>query len=193
MRIYDITQELFSCHVYPGDLAPSFRRVSDMNEGEICNITEFEMNAHNGTHVDAPRHFVKDGISVEALDLYTLTGPCTVACFYGGITREKLLPYRGTARLLAKGDCLLEKDGAEALSGLGIRLFGLENQSIAGDNPPTPVHVAVLSKGIIAVEGLVLDEVPEGEYFLFAAPLKLAGSDGSPCRALLIDGIGEVR
>ena len=192
MRIYDITQELFSCHVYPGDLAPSFRRVSDMNEGRVCNITELEMNAHNGTHVDAPRHFVKDGISIEALDLYTLTGPCSVVCFDGGITRDMLLPYRGCARLLAKGNCRLEPDGAEALSELGIRLFGLENQSIAGDNPPTPVHVAVLSKGIIAVEGLVLSEVPEGEYFLFAAPLKLAGSDGSPCRALLIDGIGEV-
>ncbi len=162
MRIYDITQELFSCHVYPGD------------------------------HVDAPRHFVKDGISIEALDLYTLIGPCTVASFEGGITRDMLLPYRGTERLLSKGNAWLTVEGAEALSECGVKLFGLEHQSIAGDNPPTDVHVAVLSKGIVAVEGLVLSEVPEGKYFLFAAPIKLGGSDGSPCRAVLIDGIGEV-
>ena len=191
MRIYDITQELFSCHVYPGDMAPAYRRISDMEQGAACNITELEMNAHNGTHVDAPRHFVKDGISVEKMDLSTLVGPCTVACFEGGITRDMLQPCRGTERLLAKGNAWLTVEGAEALSELGVRLFGLEHQSIAGDNPPMDVHVAVLSKGIVAVEGLVLTDVPEGKYFLFAAPLKLAGSDGSPCRAVLVEGLGE--
>ncbi len=192
MRIYDITQELFSCHVYPGDLAPSYRRVSDMEKGAVCNITELSMNAHNGTHVDAPRHFVRDGISIEALDLGTLIGPCTGVACRGGITRDMLLPHRGTERLLAKGDAWLTVEGAEALSECGVKLFGLEHQSIAGDNPPTDVHVAVLSKGIVAVEGLDLSGVPEGRYFLFAAPMKLGGSDGSPCRAVLIEGIGEV-
>ena len=187
MRIYDITQELFSCHVYPGDLAPSFRRVSDMEKGAVCNITELSMNAHNGTHVDAPRHFVRDGTAIEDLDLYVLNGPCAVIPFEGGITRDMLLPYRGCERILAKGKCRLTPDGAEALSEFGVRLFGLEAQSIAGDDPPLAVHVAVLSKGIIALEGLVLSEVPEGEYFLSAAPLKLGGSDGAPCRALLFD------
>ena len=189
MKIYDITQELFSCHVYPGDLKPSFRRVSDMEKGAVCNITELEMNAHNGTHVDAPRHFVKDGISVEALDLDTLIGPCTVAAFEGRITREMLLPYRGTKRLLAKGGGWLAPDGAEALSEVGVKLFGLEHQSIAGDDPPTAVHVAALSKGIVAAEGLDLSAVPPGEYWLFAAPLKLGGADGSPCRAVLVEGL----
>lgn len=192
MRIYDITQELFSCHVYPGDRAPAYRRISDMTEGAVCNITELEMNTHNGTHVDAPRHFVKDGIPIEQLDLSVLIGPCVVALFEGGITRDMLLPYRGVGRLLAKGNCWLTVEGAEALGEIGVKLFGLENQSIAGDNPPTDVHVAVLSKGIVAAEGLVLGEVPAGKYFLFAAPLKLAGSDGSPCRAVLVDGIGEI-
>lgn len=191
MRIFDITQELFSCHVYPGDLAPSFRRVSDMEKGAVCNITELSMNAHNGTHVDAPRHFVKDGISIEALDLDILIGPCTVAEFAGGITRDMLLPYRGTERLLAKGNAWLTVEGAEALSECGVKLFGLEHQSIAGDEPPLAVHAAVLSKGIVAVEGLVLSGVPAGKYFLFAAPMKLGGSDGAPCRAVLVQGIGE--
>jgi arylformamidase len=189
MKIYDITQELFSFHVYPGDRKPAFRRVSEMEKGAVCNITEFEMNAHNGTHVDAPRHFVRDGLSIEALDLNTLVGPCTVALFDGGIAREDLLPYAGTERLLAKGDAWLTEDGAKALAECGVKLFGLEHQSIAGDLPPTPVHVAALSKGIVALEGLVLTDVPTGDYFLFAAPLKLGGSDGAPCRALLAEGL----
>ena len=188
MKIYDITQELFSCRVYPGDRAPAFRRISDMADGAVCNITEFEMNAHNGTHVDAPRHFVKDGVSVERLDLGTLIGPCRVVGFDGPIGREDLLPYRETERLLVRGDGWLTLDGAKALTECGVRLFGLEQQSIAGSEPPTAVHVEVLSHGIVALEGLDLREVPEGEYFLFAAPLKLAGADGSPCRAVLIAG-----
>ena len=191
MKIYDIAQELFSSHVYPGDKKPAFRRVSDMNEGAVCNITELEMNAHNGTHVDAPRHFVKDGISIEALDLTTLVGPATVAEFDGPITRADILAHRGCVRLIAKGKCRLTVESAEALMECGVKLFGLESQSIAGDDPPLPVHVEVLSHGIIALEGLDLTGVPAGEYFLFAAPLKLAGSDGSPCRAILVDGLRE--
>ncbi len=192
MKVYDITQELFSAHVYPGDKVPSFRRVSDMNDGAVCNITEFEMNAHNGTHVDAPRHFVKDGISIEALDLSTLVGPCTVAAFEGGITREEILAHRGCTRLIAKGNCRLTVESARALGECGVKLFGLESQSIAGDDPPLAVHVETLSRGIIALEGLDLSAVEPGDYYLFAAPLKLAGSDGSPCRAVLVDGLGEV-
>ena len=186
MKIYDVTQELFSCHVYPGDKAPSYTRVSDMEKGAHCNITEFEMNAHNGTHIDAPRHFVKDGITIEQLDLNTLIGKCRVVEFKENVTRDMLLPYQGVERLLVKGGTWLTVEGAEALSELGVRLVGVEHQSIAGEGPSVPVHVAVLSKGIIAVEGLDLSAVPEGEYFLFAAPLKLGGSEGSPCRAVLI-------
>ncbi|MBQ3708323.1 MAG: cyclase family protein [Clostridia bacterium] len=192
MKIYDITQELFSANVYPGDKKPAFRRISDMEDGALCNITELEMNAHNGTHVDAPRHFVKDGTPIEALDLTTLVGPCTVAAFDGPISREEILAHRGCVRLIAKGKCRLTEESARTLSECGVKLFGLEAQSIAGDDPPLAVHVEVLSHGIIALEGLVLSAVEPGDYFLFSAPLKLAGSDGSPCRALLMDGLAEV-
>ncbi len=191
MKIYDITQELFSCHVYPGDIAPSFRRVSDVEKGDVCSITEFSMNAHNGTHLDAPRHFVKGGKTIEELDLQTLIGPCTVARFDGGIDAAALTPYRGTERLLAKGDCFLTLEGAEALSEIGVKLFGLEAQSVTGSNPPMAVHVETLSKGIVLLEGVTLDGVEEGEYTLFAAPLKLGGSEGAPCRAVLIRDEGK--
>ena len=187
MKLYDISQELFSSNVYPGDKRPEYRRISDMNEGAVCNITEVSANAHNGTHVDAPRHFVRDGITIEQLPLETLIGPCVVKSMEGDVGREQLLPFRGIERLLLKGNCRLTPEGARALSECGVKRFGVENQSIAGDLPPMAVHVEVLSHGIIALEGLVLWEVPDGEYLLFAAPVKLGGSDGAPCRAVLAE------
>lgn len=188
MKYYDITQELFSSHVYPGDKAPLYRRISDMANGAVCNITELEMNAHNGTHIDAPRHFIRDGIPIDALPLDTLIGPCTVATFDRPVTKEALaaIDLTGVTRLLIRGNVCLDLSGAAYLSEAGIRLIGVEPQSIGPVGAPMAVHVEVLSHGIIALEGLVLTDVPDGEYTLFAAPLKLAGADGSPCRAVLM-------
>ena len=73
MKIYDISQELFSSHVYPGDKAPKRTLVSDMTKGASCNVSELEMNAHNGTHMDAPRHFVRDGKTIDELELTDLS------------------------------------------------------------------------------------------------------------------------
>ena len=68
MKIYDISQEVFSCQVYPGDPAPERTTLSSMEKGDLYNLTAFSMCAHNGTHVDAPRHFIRDGITIEQLD-----------------------------------------------------------------------------------------------------------------------------
>lgn len=187
MKIYDISQELFTSNVYPGDKAPAYRRVSDMADGAVCNVTELEMNAHNGTHVDAPRHFVSDGTTIDELPLDILIGKCTVRSFEHDLTAEDIIACRGIERLLLKGGVCLTLDAAKALEGSGIRLIGVEVQSIAPIEAPMAVHVEVLSRGIIALEGLVLNDVPDGEYYLSAAPLKLGGSDGAPCRAVLIE------
>lgn len=192
MKYYDITQELFSSNVYPGDKAPKYTRISDMEDGKVCNITELEMNAHNGTHVDAPRHFVKDGLTIEQLPLETLIGECEVVSFDCPVKREELeklrLSERGVKRLLCKGKCYLTAEAAKYLSECGILLVGVETQSIGAVESPAEVHVELLSHGIIALEGIVLDDVPCGKYTLFAAPIKLGGSDGAPCRAVLIEG-----
>lgn len=189
MKYYDITQELFSSNVYPGDKAPRYSRISDMNDGAVCNITELEMNAHNGTHIDAPRHFVRDGITIDEIPLDTLIGECEVVTFDHDITPSDLEWLLKTghsmSRILCRGGFSISSEAARLLGQYGVILIGTERQSIAPDGLTKQVHVDILSQGIIAAEGLVLRDVPDGRYTLFAAPLKLGGAEGSPCRAVL--------
>ena len=74
MKIYDISQEVFSCRIYPGDPAPAKTALSSMGNGDLYNLTAFSMCAHNGTHVDAPRHFLKNGKAVDAIALEACVG-----------------------------------------------------------------------------------------------------------------------
>ena len=76
MRIYDISQEVFSCKVFPGDPAPGGERILSIEQGDACNLTQFRMCAHNGTHVDAPYHFLQEGKTVEQLELSCFIGEC---------------------------------------------------------------------------------------------------------------------
>ena len=78
MKIYDISQEVFNCEVYPGDPAPENTILSSMENGDVYNLTAFSMCAHNGTHIDAPYHFIKDGKKVDELNLYSLVGKAFV-------------------------------------------------------------------------------------------------------------------
>lgn len=188
MKIFDISQELFTSDVYPGDKAPSFRRSFDINNGDMCTVTELEMNAHNGTHVDAPAHFIKNGDTIEKLPLDKLIGKCRVKTFDGEITEEDIIALGGNVgKLLCRGNCVLSNDAAMILSERGIHLIGVESQSIAPVSAPAEIHKIVLGQAVVALEGLFLTDVPDGEYFLSAAPINLGGSDGSPCRAVLID------
>lgn len=187
MKLFDISQELFTSNVYPGDMAPSFRRASDLNNGDMCTVTELDMNAHNGTHVDAPAHFIINGDTIENIPLEKLVGKCTVRTFDGEISADDIIAFgKKVDKLLCRGNCVLSTDAARILSEQGIHLIGVESQSIAPIFSPALIHKIVLKQEIVALEGLVLTDVPDGEYFLSAAPIKLGGSDGSPCRAFLI-------
>ena len=83
MKIYDISQEVFSCQVYPGDPAPERNILSSMEKGDLYNLTAFSMCAHNGTHVDAPFHFLQDGKTVDAISLDSFVGMAYVAEHHG--------------------------------------------------------------------------------------------------------------
>ncbi len=191
MRLYDISQEVFSCAVYPGDPGPERQRLAAMAEGDLYNLTAFSMCAHNGTHIDAPFHFLHDGKTVESLDLSVFVGDCFVARHEGHVTAadaECILKKSGGARrILIAGRATVTLEAAERFAGANILLIGNESQSVGPEEAPMAVHLALLSRGIVLLEGLVLTHVPEGRYLLSAAPLNLAGADGAPCRAILID------
>jgi arylformamidase len=188
MKIIDITQELFSCNVYPGDKQPIWELVMNI-EHDMCNLTTFSMCVHNGTHIDAPKHFVAGGKAVHELDLSIFYGKCTVVEAEGVMGAEEMADIlKGCSdRLLIKGEFELTEEAAIVLAKSHVRLFGIEGQSIGSMENPIPNHVILLEQEIIPVEGLVLSGVACGEYTLSAFPLNMAESDGSPIRAVLIE------
>lgn len=189
MKIYDITQEVFTSHVYPGDEKPAYRRVSEMDKGAPCNVTVFSMCAHNGTHLDAPYHFVNEGKTIEQLELEKCVGNCDLKAFERQPTVLELREALKTCgrKVIFKGPVVITMELAQCINEHNLELIGVENQSVAPMDEPTEVHRELLQKSVVLLEGLKLDEVEEGSYFLFAAPLKLGGSDGAPVRALLLD------
>jgi arylformamidase len=182
MKIIDITQELFSCRVFPGDVPPAFERVKSI-ERDSYNLTNISLCVHNGTHIDAPNHFVQDGKAVHELDLNVFYGKCTV------IESSGITAALGTCheRLLIKGNCEISEETARLIADSNVKLIGVESQSVANIESPMSVHVILLEKEIVLLEGLDLSNAEPGEYVLAAFPLKLEGADGSPVRAVLID------
>ena len=196
MKIYDISQEIFSCKVYPGDPSPKKNVLSSMEKGDLYNLTEFSMCAHNGTHIDAPFHFVGNGKAVDKIDLKSVVGMAYVAEHQGIVSdddakriidKAKEQNTEAAMRILIKGDAEVSAEAAKVFAASEILLLGNESQTVGPENAPITVHKILLSAGVVLLEGIRLAEVPEGVYFLNAAPLNLSGSDGSPCRAVLIE------
>ena len=195
MMIYDISQEVFSCQVYPGDPVPEKRLLSSMGQGDSYNLTAFSMCAHNGTHIDAPFHFLKDGKTVDAVGLDAFVGMACVAEHQGIVSGGDAAAILEKAReqnpetakrILLKGAAEVSSEAAKVFASSGILLLGNESQTVGPEDAPMEVHRILLGAGAVLLEGIRLAEVPEGVYFLNAAPLNLSGSDGSPCRAILI-------
>ena len=195
MKIYDISQEVFGCCVFPGDPAPEKERLSSIENGELYNLTAFSMCAHNGTHIDAPCHFVSGGVSVDAIPLEKTVGAAYVAGFDGTIGADDARAILRRAseygddtakRILIKGAATVSLEAAHVFAESGVYLVGNESQTVGPEEAPMTVHLALLSAEVALLEGVRLREVPVGAYFLCAAPLSLGGSDGAPCRALLI-------
>lgn len=191
--IYDITQPLFSCAVFPGDPAPKRDVLADMQKGDVINLTAFSMCSHNGTHVDAPAHFIKDGKTVDQLDLSVFVGDCYVARHEGDVTAEDARRILATAarenaseRILIAGKAVVTEAAARVFAEAGIKLLGNESQTVGPEDAPMQVHLILLGAEVVLLEGVVLSHVPEGKYVLSAAPINLNECEGAPCRAVLI-------
>ena len=194
MRLIDISQELFSCRVYPGDPAPEMQELLRMERGEICNLSALSLCAHNGTHIDAPFHFIRDGKTVDELGLEPFVGYCFVARREGELSAadaENILreaeKQNAERRILIAGKATVTAEAARAFAQAGILLLGNESQTVGPEESPAEVHRILLGRGVVLLEGLVLAGAAEGRYLLSAAPLNLGGLDGAPCRAYLIE------
>lgn len=190
MKFFDISRELMTAPVYPGDTAPRLSRMSDMALGDAYTASQITMSLHNGTHADAPCHFFPDADDVTDIPLTQAIGECRVAAADGvllGDEAERLLRRVGKAeRMLFKGTATLSQSAAFVLSDAGVRVIGVESDSVAPAPETAVVHRALLSEHILILENLDLSAVEEGDYFLFAAPIRIAGADGAPVRAVLM-------
>lgn len=196
MKIYDISQELFSCVVWPGDPAPEKEILCSMDKGDIINLTAFSMCAHNGTHIDAPSHFINHAKTVDQISLFKFIGEAYVADFEGIVTAEdaqkiidkaSAISRKSAKKILLKGKTTVSLEAAQVFAKLGIDLIGNESQTVGPEDAPLAVHKTLLGAEVVLLEGIRLAHVPEGVYLLNAAPINLAGAEGSPCRAVLIE------
>ena len=210
MHTYDISLPISAdLPVWPGDPAVQLERVEKMEDGSRYNLTHLKMSAHVGTHVDAPFHFLGgNSLTIDQLPLNLLTGrayvlriPDEVELITAAILRRADVPPR-TRRLLFKTRnsaywaqpdgkfhtdfTALSPDAAQYLVERGVKLVGVDYLSVAPFLEGAPVHEILLKAGIVIVEGLNLSQVSPGRYTLYCLPLKLAGSDGAPARAILV-------
>ena len=194
--IYDITQPLYECAVFPGDPKPEKTVLRSIAGGDPINLTAFFMCAHNGTHVDAPRHFLKDGKGIDQVSLEKMIGPAYVEKHEGLVTAhdaEGILERAAAAapearrRILIKGKATVTLEAAKVFARAGIDLIGNESQTVGPEDGPMAVHLALLGAEVVLLEGIRLAAVPDGAYLLNCAPINLTGGDGAPCRATLMD------
>ena len=194
--IYDITQPLFECEVYPGDTKPEKRQIKRIENGDRYNLTDISMCVHNGTHVDAPLHFIKNGKGIDKIEMEKFIGPAYVENRTGDVTaqdamdilkRAQHLQEGAQKKILIKGKAVITLEAAQVFADAGIDLVGNESQTVGPEDAPMAVHLVLLGAGIVLLEGIRLADVPDGVYLLNCAPLNLTETDGAPCRAILID------
>ncbi len=199
MRIYDVTRPLSpGTLVYPGDVTPVFTR---RDHGSYLT-TELFLSSHSGTHIDAPGHFLKKGMTVDRIPLGKLTGPCRVLDFTG-ITGEigpEMLEGRidGARKILLKTSfsgmdrfvpefTALSPGAVPLLAEAGIHCVGIDSPSIESFTGDGRVHRSLMGEGIVIIEMLDLSRVVPGNYLMVALPLLLRGVDASPARVILCD------
>ena len=127
--IIDISQEVFSCKVYPGDPEPEYYRLESIEDGELYNLSAFSMCTHNGTHIDAPNHFLESGKTIEEIGLEACVGDCYVACHEGDVTKidaeqilEKAQSVQAGERILIAGKAVVTEEAAEVFAKAKVKL-----------------------------------------------------------------------
>ena len=207
MEIIDISVPIHpAMAVWPGDPPVVLERVRSMDDGAHANVSRIDVGVHTGTHVDAPLHFIADGVGVDQVPLDALIGPALVVNANGvghhldADVMAALDIRQGIERVLFKtsnselwaaerfetGFLGITEDGARWLVDRGVRLVGTDYLSIAPHGDLVPTHLALLGAGVVILEGTDLRGVEAGEYELICAPLRIVDADGAPARAFLV-------
>jgi len=208
MEIYDISVSLHTqMPVWPGESRFDILQTSTIEDGDEANVSHLSFGAHTGTHVDAPFHFITDGVSLDKISLDHFIGDAVVIEIIDvDIITEKdikkaidldsgsrVLFKTRNSQIWAKGEndfqedfVALSPDAAQYLVNLGAKLVGIDYLSIAPYTDSNPTHEILLGAGIPILEGLDLSKISPGQYSLFCLPLKIFGADGAPARAVLV-------
>jgi len=193
--------------VYEGDAPMKFDFLKDMRKGDGFTLSVYSMGAHSGTHIDAPMHFVLTGAPIDRVPLEPLIGPARVIDIPDGVQAIDAAElgrhdWKGMPRVLFRTRssvrgwmssstfhrdfAYIAPDAAQLLADAGVRLVGVDYISAEQFAAPAPMtHRILLGKGIPIVEGLSLERVSAGDYDMIVLPIKVAGHEGAPARAVL--------
>lgn len=195
MKIYDATHPLSEeIYTYQGDP----RVVFEPEEDAGVRITGIRMGSHSGTHIDAPLHYIPEGESVDRIPPDACIGSCILLDIPKDPVPESALraSISSTRRLIIRSGWnssqpddygYLTEESARHLVSRGVTVIGTDAPSIESPVGDGSVHRTLLRAGVVIIELLCLDSIPEGVYTMIALPLPLKGVDGSPARVLLID------
>jgi arylformamidase len=208
VKIYDITPVIHKgLGVFPGDQIFEPTTVMDFKNGDNLLLTKFMTTTHIGAHVDAPSHYARDGQSIESADLQIYMGAAQVIKIPRpqGLRVEKkhLENIKIVApRVLIQTNsfpnpdqwnadfCGLSTGAVEYLASQKVKLIGIDTPSMdPQDDKELESHNAINKNDLRILEGIVLNQVPEGVYFLIALPLPIKGAEASPVRAVLLDKV----
>jgi arylformamidase len=191
MNVFDITKEFLSSPKYPDSYDAELKTASSISNGDCYNLSILTSSVHYGTHADAPLHFFNEGCDIASMPLEHYIGDCyVIEVCEGPLTADYFMSKfpSDARRILLKGNgkATLSEDCARALAASDIITIGTDYWSIAALDNECMIHKILLKEKIAIIEGLDLTNILAGKYFLSAAPLKIAGSDGAYVRALLI-------
>jgi len=193
--------------IYQGDAPMHFEFLHDMRKGEAFTLSVYSLGAHSGTHIDAPMHFVNGGMTIDQVPLDPLIGPARVIEIPDSVqaidaaelnrhdwqgaervlfrTRSSVRGWMSSA-VFHKDFAYIAPDAAQLLADANVKLVGIDYISAEQFAAPAPLaHRTLLGRNIPIVEGLALENVTAGDYDLVVLPMKIAGHEGAPARAIL--------
>ncbi len=190
-KLIDISKDLRTAPVYPGDPVPEVSVFSSIAAGDMCNLAVLSTGLHAGTHADAPLHFLRTGKDISSVPLEPFIGECTVfeptQTVLTGQYVEQCFPRVERLLLKSGGRAYFDRTGAEEAAFMGLKLIGTDSMSVGCAKDQVGPHRALLSENVAILENLDLSAVRPGKYFLLAQPIRISGVEAAPVRAVLLD------